>query len=70
VIIVKKDEDFTTKHPYITALLAVVIGGIFGITISLVFTGDFNRDGIYASLFSIIIFFIGIKIRSLKNKKK
>ena len=57
----KDDKNFTSKHPYLTALLAVVVGSATGALLSLLFTGDYNSGGIYFSIVSIIILFIGIK---------
>ncbi|WP_347284022.1 hypothetical protein [Lactobacillus taiwanensis] len=65
----KNNKKFTDKHPYLTALLAVVIGSASGAILSLLFTGDYNIGGIYFSLISIVILFVGIKKSNRRNKK-
>lgn len=66
----KDDKKFTVKHPYLTNLLAIVVGSMLGILLSILFTGSFNEGGIYFSLLSILTVFISIKIKSRKNKQK
>lgn len=49
--LVKKLNDFDEEHPYLSVLIAAVVGSVIGILIEYVVNGDFVKSGFYGVLF-------------------